>query len=139
MNLRSAWAISLLSFSLVACGSGPKLVYCISSPSENLFRCHDQKKNKDVKKTPAEVESWTCMPPEAATAFLDACNEKRVPPKRNQCLVGDAKENFLFHCFNQKTQLSEERAFSKTENFVCLSVNEFIFLLDYCTRKREGN
>jgi hypothetical protein len=138
----SFFSLLFLALLLIGCGSGPKLMYCISSPSENLFRCHDQKANKDLKKTPEALvknEAWTCMNGQTATAFLDACNEKRVPPKRNQCIIGEASEDFLFHCFNQKTQLSEDLPFSKTENFVCLSVNEFLFLSDYCTRKREGN
>jgi hypothetical protein len=145
MILRNAFPISLALLSsilLISCGSGPKLTYCISSPSENLFRCHDPKNNKPFQKTPEKLikdEAWTCMSGIDATAVLDACNEKRVPPKRNQCIIGEASEDFLFHCYNQKTGLSENRPFASTENYVCLSVNEFLFLLDYCTRKREGN
>lgn len=122
--------LSLISL-LFGCGDGPKVKQCISSPSEKLFRCFDQEKEKHQTHRPEEMENWICLSPFDSQTFIESCKQKVRPPALNVCIVGSAQDDFLFFCATGRIP------FEKTENFTCLQARDQKRVVEYCRRLRE--
>ena len=116
---------------LAACGRGPIVTDCISSPREDLFRCHNGGNNQALQLKPAQITNWLCFSPKDVDGYLKACKARRKPPVVDPCIVGTPSENYQFFCAEKVIP------FLETENFVCFSQADFTAIETFCFEERN--
>jgi hypothetical protein len=74
--MKKRLAIVCLSIFLGACGTGPRVMICISSPADNGFACVSAK-GKKLFIPYAESENFVAFTDRDAKVLLDYCASKR--------------------------------------------------------------